>query len=225
MLERALGSVYVAPFGARTGDQLAGYSSEIEKPPFEVREAFLDAMTSGRGYKAACEASGLSYRDAERLYRYDADFAAAWDDAEAVEVRLARDALFQRGVVGWEEPVWCKGEQVGTRRRFSDTALVKYLEAHCPERFSPMVHHRISVASAAGRRAPTVLQAADQEGLAKLREMFLAVRGGGGLEEAEAALGDEGPALGGAEAGGEMEAEGRLLGPAEPEGGEGPCGE
>ena len=56
---------------------------------------------------------------------------------QAVVLRHSReDALQKRAVDGWEEPVWYKGNQVGTVRRYSDKLLETALRASDPETYS-----------------------------------------------------------------------------------------
>lgn len=88
--------------------------------------------------------------------RKNARFRQAWAgvlDARLVtNVEAAEEALFTRGVEGWLEPVFHNGKLVGHRRRFSDTALTRYLQAKKPEEYSERqrLEHGVELTTNAG---------------------------------------------------------------------------
>jgi hypothetical protein len=53
-------------------------------------------------------------------------------------LQLLGDTAFERAVDGVEEPVFWKGEQVGTRRRYNDRLLMFLLRARDPWSFAPL---------------------------------------------------------------------------------------
>jgi hypothetical protein len=50
-------------------------------------------------------------------------------------VAALEDEARRRAYEGWEEPVWHKGVNCGTVRKFSDTLLIVLLKAHMPEKY------------------------------------------------------------------------------------------
>ena len=43
------------------------------------------------------------------------------------------DSLVERLAYGWEEPVFYLGEQVGSKRKFDNSAAIAYLDRHDPD--------------------------------------------------------------------------------------------
>lgn len=92
------------------------------------RQAFLRELVSGRTVATACEAAHIAWSTLYRWRRGDPKFRAAWDEAarhgeDALAARLDSE-LVRRAVDGVEEPVFRGGEEVGTRRRYSDPLLM-----------------------------------------------------------------------------------------------------
>lgn len=65
----------------------------------------------------------------------DPEFAAAWDEAIEIAAGILEAEAHRRAVTGVLEPVFYKGEQAGTVRKYSDTLLIFLLKAHAPDRF------------------------------------------------------------------------------------------
>lgn len=88
---------------------------------------FLERLSVHANARAACRNVGLSAEAAYRLRRRDPLFARAW----AAAVVLGRDnsvtALAERAVEGVEEPIYYRGELVGTRRRYDSRLLLAHL--------------------------------------------------------------------------------------------------
>ncbi len=89
---------------------------------------FLRALAAGRTVSDACASSGLGWGTLYRWRRVDPEFRRVWDEAaQAGEDALAArfdDALVRRAVDGIDEKVFHAGEEVGTRRRYSDPLLM-----------------------------------------------------------------------------------------------------
>jgi hypothetical protein len=96
---------------------------------------FLVGLRRGDSVLAAAAAIGVSSRTAYRHRERDPDFARAWDLACRMSKTPLELAAFARGVDGIEEPVYRYGKFSHTRRRLSDAALIKLLEADQPEKF------------------------------------------------------------------------------------------
>lgn len=62
----------------------------------------------------------------------DASFAEAWDQALAHACGEVEAELHRRAVEGWDEPVFQRGERVGTVRKYSDRLLELRAKALMP---------------------------------------------------------------------------------------------
>ncbi len=88
---------------------------------------FLDHLSARGNVRAACARVGLSAEAAYRLRRRDALFARGW----AAALVLARDSseqvLATRALDGVEQPVFHRGEEVGTRIQYDTRLLLAHL--------------------------------------------------------------------------------------------------
>jgi len=92
------------------------------------RAAFLRALAEGDTVPAACDRSRLKWSTLYAWRSREPVFREAWDaaarlGADALAARF-EGALVERAVEGWDEPVFHAGEEVGTRRRYSDPLLM-----------------------------------------------------------------------------------------------------
>ncbi|WBO21613.1 hypothetical protein [Sphingomonas abietis] len=105
----------------------------------ERQRIFFETLAATASVTRAAAACGLS-RQALYAYRNRADapaFREAWDVAMTCAINILGDIAFDRAVEGVEEPVFWKGEQVGTRRRFNDNLLLTLLRVRDPFAFAP----------------------------------------------------------------------------------------
>ncbi len=109
----------------------------------ERRALFLDELARhGIVIRAARAASPhAAPRSALKTFYHarnrDPEFAEAWDNAVATATSVVESELHRRAVEGYEEPVYQRGEKVGTVRRYSDRLLelrAKALLPHYRER-------------------------------------------------------------------------------------------
>lgn len=101
----------------------------------ERHNKFLAALCVYGNVTRAAEFAGLDRAALYSKRKVDPAFAAAWDEAEALGVAALEDEARRRAYEGWEEPVWHKGVNCGTVRKFSDTLLIVLLKAHMPEKY------------------------------------------------------------------------------------------
>lgn len=87
------------------------------------QRAFLRALSELGSVRDACALVGLSKTSAYRLRTLSSAFAEAWDKALEMVAPILEQAAFERGVEGWDEPVFYLGEIVGYKKRYSDHAL------------------------------------------------------------------------------------------------------
>lgn len=104
--------------------------------------AFLAAYAELGNVRDAAEIAGVSRRIHYAWLDGDGDYAAAFEDArEAAADVLERSAL-ERAVAGIDEPVFYKGEVVGSIKRYSDSLLMFLLRGVRPEKFRERVDLR-----------------------------------------------------------------------------------
>ena len=108
----------------------------MEKATSKKRaETFLSALAQYGNVTRAADEAGWNRCYLYRKRQADPAFARAWDEAAAIGVAALEDEARRRAYEGWDEPVWHKGEECGTVRKFSDTLLIVLLKAHMPEKY------------------------------------------------------------------------------------------
>src|SRR3546814_83527 len=89
--------------------------------------AFLENLSLNGNVRLACRAARVSPQTAYRARRASPAFAALWDAALLSAPAHAEPVLAARALNGWEEAVFYHGEEVATRRRYSDRLLLAHL--------------------------------------------------------------------------------------------------
>lgn len=125
-----------------TGDETSPQKYTHFTP--ERRTKFLELLRKRPNVTAAAEAVEVSKKTAYDAYHRDPDFAAAWNEAINGAMDDAEEELYRRGVEGWLEPVFYQGQEVGTVRKFSDTCLARFLQAHRPNKYADKHIHRLA---------------------------------------------------------------------------------
>lgn len=102
----------------------------------EKRALFLALLSEyGNVSRAAREAD----LNRTALYRYrseHSEFAAAWDEAEALGAKALEDEARRRAYEGTLKPVFYQGMECGEVREYSDTLLIVLLKAHFPDKYA-----------------------------------------------------------------------------------------
>jgi hypothetical protein len=93
----------------------------------ERQTRFLDHLALKGNVRAACKRVGLSREAAYRLRRRDPLFARGWAAALVQAHDCGIELLADRAIDGVEEPIFYRGEQVGTRRRYDSRLLLAHL--------------------------------------------------------------------------------------------------
>ena len=114
----------------------------------KVRLIFLGVLAKGLSVSAAAREAGkdASYFKAWRAT--DTAFAQQWDDAVEQGTDSVEDQVLRRAVLGWDEPVFHHGKQVGTKRVYDSTLAIVLLNGRRPEKYK-----RVSTASLAKAEA------------------------------------------------------------------------
>ena len=91
----------------------------------ERQYAFVQALLVYGAVKQAAASVGMSRESAYRLRRRPGaeSFAASWDEALRAGRQRALEIGMEIGLYGVEEPVFYRGEKVGTRRRYNNVLL------------------------------------------------------------------------------------------------------
>lgn len=94
---------------------------------------FLEKLgEDGRASKVA-KALGISMSQIYKWRKTDQQFAKDFDDQWAAAGEKLEAEAWRRGFAGVRKPVWYQGEICGHVKEYSDTLLIKLLEARKPE--------------------------------------------------------------------------------------------
>jgi hypothetical protein len=140
------------------------------------KKEFLRLLSEVMPQSVAAQKCGFSLDGFRRLRLRDKEFAEGWEDARRNAVLMAEDELIRRAMVGWEEPVFYKGEEVGKTRKYSDSALIFFLKYNWAEKYNPINKVAIDVSSQDGSLIPRPVQVADENQMSEIREIFKFLR-------------------------------------------------
>lgn len=89
----------------------------------------------------ACAAAGVGVSTCYDQHAVDEDFRTEWDEARRIgrisRTELLEDAVYDRALNGWIEPVFHQGEKLDEgRRRYDNETAMKLLRALDPARFN-----------------------------------------------------------------------------------------
>lgn len=96
---------------------------------------FLIKLSETGNVSRASKTAKVSRQAAYEARKADDEFRAAWESAVEIAVGLLEDEAWRRAREGTAEPVFYKGEKVGTMRTYSDTLLIFLLKAHKPTKY------------------------------------------------------------------------------------------
>jgi hypothetical protein len=96
------------------------------------RDEFLELLAAGWAVRHASRQSSHAFQRWYELKAADEEFAAAWAEAIEQGTQALEDEARRRAVDGVEEPVYQKGELVGSVRRYSDNLLMFLLRGRRP---------------------------------------------------------------------------------------------
>lgn len=99
----------------------------------EKDDAFCERIAAGDTILDACKAVGYGFRQIFQYRHDDPQFAQKWEDADEMAIQRMEREADRRAIEGVNEPVFHKGEMVGTIKKFSDTLLIFRLKAKRPE--------------------------------------------------------------------------------------------
>lgn len=109
-------------------------------------EVFLKAYSrTGRKHDSA-EMAGVSCRSIQKWRDEFPEFEEAFQSAHGKWADLLKSEVFRRAVDGWEEPVYYKGEMVGTIRKY-DSNLLMFLMKQADSSFKENYQTQVNVAN------------------------------------------------------------------------------
>lgn len=88
------------------------------------KERFLTSLAETGRILESCATSGISYRSVHRWRKNDEEFRLRFEEAELLYCEKIEREIERRAIDGWDEPVFQNGEQVGSKRRYSDSLLL-----------------------------------------------------------------------------------------------------
>lgn len=98
-------------------------------------EQFINELRRGASVSSAANFIAVSRTTVYEHREQNDEFKAEWEDAIEEGTDLLEDEARRRAAEGWDEPVFYKGEQQGTVRKYSDTLLIVLLKARRPEKY------------------------------------------------------------------------------------------
>ncbi len=99
------------------------------------KRTFLEALVETGQRQEACKKAGIARNTPLKWARADEQFAQEWEEAKKAAAHHLEEEAHRRAVKGVEEPVFYKGEQVGTVTKYSDTLLIFLLKGLKPEMY------------------------------------------------------------------------------------------
>lgn len=117
---------------------MAEDTNKIQHPK---KAAFLAAFAKCGNVSGAARAAKI-----DRTMHYDwlsddPDYSKAFADAKAEACDWLEEEARTRAEKGWLEPVFYKGEKIGSIRKKSDLLLIVLLKANMPDKYRDNVQH------------------------------------------------------------------------------------
>ena len=96
----------------------------------KLKEMFLEAYKRAGNVKAAAEDAGICRTTHYLWMSTDDEYRTQFRALRYTICQRIEDSLIDRLANGWEEPVFQGGEEVGTKRKFDNSAAIAYLDRH-----------------------------------------------------------------------------------------------
>lgn len=114
--------------------------TNLKQPIKDARKAaYLSILAQTGIVGQAAKSSGFDRSTVFRWRQNDPEFAKDFDAAIEDAADTIEAEAMRRAVQGFDEPVWFKGEKVGTTRKHSDYLLGLLLKANKPEKYRERV--------------------------------------------------------------------------------------
>ena len=129
---------------------------------FTWKQQFIDKLQELKGVGLACKAIGYSRRQVYRERNNEPEFRDAWDEAWEHVVDELEASVMSRAINGYEEPVFHKGEEVGTRIKHDPILGIFMLKKNRPDKYDDRMQLNISADDYA-KQVRGALDAQDKE--------------------------------------------------------------
>ena len=108
------------------------------------KPAFIENLRKCANVSKAAKDAGVNRRTAQRERQNSEAFREAWEDALEEGLDYLEEEARRRAYEGTDEPVYYKGEDVGTVRKYSDTLMIFLLKGGRPEKYAERSKHEHS---------------------------------------------------------------------------------
>lgn len=125
-----------APVGRKPGSVVPNQALDENRKAIFLAELRRHGIPVAAARAASPHSSGGAISSFYHLRRMDPEFAAAWSDALQEACANVESEIHRRAVEGWEEPVFQRGELVGTITKYSDRLLELRAKGLMPERYA-----------------------------------------------------------------------------------------
>lgn len=98
----------------------------------EVEEKFLTALESCGLIHRSCEIAGIIYSTLRNHCDKDPDFSERVDLAHQKYNESLELEVHRRGFAGYDEPVFGKDKQIGTKKKYSDALALAHIRKRIP---------------------------------------------------------------------------------------------
>lgn len=78
----------------------------------QVQQTFIESLLRDSNVSLACEVAGISRNAVYQWRNEDEEFAAQWDNVIERVRDVARQSIYARGIMGWDEPIVSMGNAV-----------------------------------------------------------------------------------------------------------------
>lgn len=101
----------------------------------KLKLTFLDVLRRTCNVTLAAQACDITSGTAYHHRKTDPIFQERWDEALQEGVDLLEAKAHERAFRGVDEPVYYKGDEVGSVRKYSDALTMFLLKAHRPDKY------------------------------------------------------------------------------------------
>ena len=119
-------------------------------PPETAKKIFLENYLRLHRVYNTCNEIGLDRRTFYHWLRHDEESKKNFQEARTMIVHALEDEAFKRAVEGVQKPVYQGGELVGYITEYSDSLLLKLLQANAPEKYREGAAANININNAGG---------------------------------------------------------------------------
>jgi len=106
-----------------------------------LQAVFLRQFEASGEIGPSARTAGINRDTHYHWLQTDPAYRAAYADAEQMRVEILEKELRRRGLVGWDEPIFWRGQKIGDRRVYSDACLIFALKGEKPNKYRERHEH------------------------------------------------------------------------------------